>query len=147
MYLAYLAGPITGLSFGESVDWREKFSLLVAPKVQGLSPMRCKDYLKDEAKIAHSYPTPLSCPKAIISRDFNDCKRCDILVANFLGSDKVSIGTTMEIAWAYSFRIPIILIMEKDLNPHEHPMIREAAGFYAETVKDAANMTKAILLP
>lgn len=53
----------------------------------------------------------------------------------------------MEIAWAYQARIPVVAIMESENNPHEHGMIREAIGFRVETVDEAINVVRAILLP
>ena len=52
MDLVYLAGPITGLTFDGCTDWREyaKKSLAEAG-IDGLSPMRAKDYLKYACEI------------------------------------------------------------------------------------------------
>lgn len=148
MYIAYLAGPITGLSFDGAVDWREEFINLLPPEIQGMSPLRGKDYLEGSEEIAACYPDiPLSCSRGIMTRDFNDCKRCDILVVNFLGAKKVSIGTIVELAWAYAFRIPTVVIMEKEGNPHDHPMVQEAIGYRVESIKEAVFLTKVVLLP
>ena len=148
MYIAYLAGPITGLSFDGAVNWREKLISLLPPEIQGMSPLRGKDYLEGSQEIAACYnDIPLSCSHGIMTRDFNDCKRCDLLIVNLLGANKISIGTVMEIAWAYAFRIPTIVIIEKNENPHDHPMVQEAMGFRVETIDEAAHLAKVILLP
>jgi nucleoside 2-deoxyribosyltransferase len=148
MYTAYLAGPITGLSFYGATDWREEFIHRLPSQIQGLSPLRGKAYLKSEQSISASYPDiPLSCPSGIMTHSFNDCKRCDVLVVNFLGATKVSIGTVMELAWAYAFRIPTVVIMEKEGNPHDHPMVQEAIGYRVTTVEEAASLVSVILLP
>jgi nucleoside 2-deoxyribosyltransferase len=148
MYIAYLAGPITGLSFDGAVDWREFFINALSPEIQGMSPLRGKDYLQNSGEIAPVYPSiPLSCSRGIMTRDFNDCKRCDILVVNFLGAKKISIGTVMELAWAYAFRIPTIVIIEKEGNPHDHPMVQEAIGYRVTSIEEAVVLTKSVLLP
>lgn len=149
MYNVYLAGPITGCSFGECTDWREAFSDAIRPfGIQGLSPMRGKDYLQSERVIVHDYPQHLlSSQRGIMTRDFFDCMRADIVVVNLLGSKIVSIGTVMEIAWAYANKTPVVCIMESESNIHDHPMIREAIGFRVETVEQAIETVKIVLFP
>ena len=110
--LVYLAGPISGTSYGESTDWRESIAEKIYPHT-ALSPMRGKSYLSSEAAIADSYDTPLSCAKGIITRDRWDVERCDIVLVNLLGASRVSIGTMMEIAWADAYRKPVVLVMEE----------------------------------
>lgn len=146
-YIAYLAGPITGLSFDGAVDWRESFISMMPTEIEGMSPLRGKTYLEGNESIAASYEgIVLSSARGITTRDYNDCKRCDILVANFLGADKVSIGTVMEIAWAKSFQTPVVVIMEELGNPHDHPMINECTGFRVRTLQEAADIVKVVLL-
>jgi hypothetical protein len=35
-----------------------------------------------------------------MTRDRFDATRCDVLLVNLLGAERVSIGTMMEVAWA-----------------------------------------------
>lgn len=95
--LVYLAGPITGLTWGESTDWRE----YVKNYISTLSPLRGKQRLREIAgniPIMDSYEDhPLTTAKGINTRDYNDVKRADAIFVNFLGAKKVSIGTVMEI--------------------------------------------------
>lgn len=147
-YIAYLTGPITGLSFDGAVDWRDAFCKLIPPEIQGMSPLRGKHYLQGSESIAASYEDiVLSSARGITTRDYNDCKRSDVVIANLLGASKVSIGTVMEIAWTKAFQIPLIAIMEKEGNPHDHPMITECIGFRVENLEEAADIAKVILLP
>ena len=160
MKTVYLAGPITGCSYEGCVDWREyAIKELAAVGITGLSPMRAKDYLKSESIVGDSYEdTVLSSSRGIITRDRWDTTRSDIILANFLGAEQVSIGTVMEIAWADLARVPIIMAIEPSEleatgpapsqgNVHEHSMLREAAGFRVETLEEGLNVAKAILLP
>jgi nucleoside 2-deoxyribosyltransferase len=80
-----------------------------------------------------------------MTRDFFDCQNCDIVLANLLGTKKVSIGTVMEIAWAYAFNKPMILVLDPENNIHEHPMIQEATGFRVDTVDKAIFIANAVL--
>ncbi len=121
----YLAGPITGTSYEESVDWRDQAECeLDDHDIRAFSPMRGKAYLSKEEEIQDSYSDhTMSSITGINVRDYNDCKTADAILVNLLGAKKVSIGTVMEIAWARAFQIPIVLIMEKNNNVHEHGML------------------------
>ena len=151
MKSVYLAGPITGYSYGEVTDWREHFKSLVSGGIECLSPMRGKEYLKalsegSDGKVADSYPGEvLSCDRGIMTRDYFDCKRASVVVANLLGATRVSVGTVMEIAWAYDGRTPVIAVMEPGNNCHDHSMIREAIGFRVVTLDEAAHIVNTIL--
>ena len=146
MSLIYLAGPITGLSYGEVVDWREyvikKLSVI---KITGLSPMRHKEYLSQEKSISSSYENSvLSCAKGITTRDKWDCHRCDALFVNLIGAEKVSIGTMLELGWASSVGKPIILCIEDKGNIHDHCMVREIAGFVVNSVDHGLEIARAL---
>jgi len=153
MKTVYLAGPITGLSFSGATDWRqETIDVLAKLGIKGLSPLRAKDYLKNEKSIGDSYEKGpegqimhvLSGQKGITTRDRNDVINCDVILVNLLGTQKVSIGTVMEIAWADMLRKPIVLVMEKEGNLHDHAMIRECSGFRVENLEQAVQVVKAI---
>lgn len=151
-FLLYCAGPITGHDFSKANDWRDYVASKLKAKTKNsfpivvLSPLRGKDYLKNEKELKDAYEEhPLSSQKGIAIRDFYDVKRADMVLANFLGAQKISIGTIMEIAWAYAWRIPIVVIMEEN-NPHNHAMIREIA-LVVSNLDEAIEIVKRILLP
>lgn len=147
MKTLYLAGPITGLSYGESVNWREYVSNHLPEYIAAVSPMRGKQYLDKEQVIALSYEDiPLSCRKGITCRDRYSVMACDMLFVNLLGATKVSIGTVMEIAWADMLRKPIVLVMEKEGNVHEHPIIQEVVGFHVHTLDEGIAIADATLM-
>lgn len=143
----YLAGPISGCTFDECVDWRQQaIKRLADNSIRGLSPMRGKEYLRSEKIIDGSYEdSVMSCARGIYTRDRFDSLRCDVLLVNFLGAKKVSIGTVMEFGWADSRKTPIICAMEPEGNPHDHPMITEAIGFRVKTMQEALNVAISIL--
>lgn len=155
-YKVYLAGPITGCSFNECVDWREEFISQLPPQIHGMSPLRGKSYLEEEKEIANDssqmklvkeVQTVLSSERGLTTRDYNDVRTSNLVVANFLGTTKVSIGTVMEVAWARAFQIPTILVIEPTGNVHEHAMIRDSVGFRVASLEEAVWLTKVILLP
>lgn len=144
-YLIYCAGPITGTSYDDTVNWREKIKEMLPENIEAISPMRGKAFLKNEKSVLDSYETNvLTSQKGITTRDRNDVIRCDLLIVNLLNAKKVSIGTVMEIAWADMLRKPIVLIMEKD-NIHNHSILRETAGFIVTNIDEAVHVAKTIL--
>ena len=151
MQSIYLAGAITGESYGNATDWRRYVRDHLNPGIVGLSPLRAKTYLEEEKAIGDCYDsqngveTPLSTSRGIMNRDFFDCQKCDIVLANLLDTKIVSIGTVMEIAWAYALKKPLIIVMEKEGNLHEHAMIREATGFRVSTIEAAIDIANAVL--
>lgn len=146
----YLAGPISGLTYDQGNEWRlEAAEYLKTVGIEAYSPMRAKEYLRSEGVLTGAYAHGLfSSSRAIMTRDFDDCSRADLILANLRDYPKVSIGTVMEIAWAYAFRIPLVLVLEDTGNVHDkHPMIAEATGFRVNNLEDALTITKRFLLP
>ena len=149
----YLAGPISGLSYRECIRWREfavrqySFPNEGPVKIIANSPLRFKSYLSGEEVMEHQYPHVLSTQRGITERDFYDCRNCDLLLVNLIGAKMVSIGTVMEIDCAFQHRIPCVMAIEDSGNPHDHPMIREAVGFRTNTLEEAIEVSKMILLP
>lgn len=148
----YLAGPITGLTYDGCTEWRDiAAASLKDSGIKGLSPMRAKAYLKSLADVISStgeeyaHMGVMSQARSVTTRDRNDATKCDLLLVNLLGATRVSIGTMIELGWADSNRIPIVCIMEKTGNPHEHMMVAEMIGFRVETLEDALHIVKVVL--
>ncbi|KKL08933.1 hypothetical protein LCGC14_2570930, partial [marine sediment metagenome] len=113
-----------------------------------VSPLRAKEFLRTEGKIVTSYEyNPLSSEKGMITRDRYDVMNCDLVLANFLGAEKASCGTPVEFGWADAFGKPVVMVMEPEDNPFDHPMMRDIAGYRTETLEDAISVIRAILLP
>lgn len=147
-YSAYLAGPISGLSFEECMAWRIYIKTQLQPRIIGINPLRAKSYLKDTTNIKDSYEDlSLSSSRGLTTRDYFDCNRADIIIVNLLNTEKISIGTCMEIAWGKMLQKPIILIIEPNGNPHDHAMIRESINYRVTTIDEAIHIAKCILLP
>ncbi len=150
----YLAGPIRGLDYESATIWRDAARTALSDAgIDAFSPMRAKDYLRKETdvdgnKLKDQYADyPLSTMKAITTRDRNDCMGSSLVIMNLLGARTVSIGSILEVAWADAARVPVVLTMEKTGNLHDHGMIREMCGFQVETLDEAIECAKAILLP
>lgn len=147
-FLIYLSGPIPGLTYGSSTDWREYVTQAFPPHIQGVSPMRAKRYLNDGKKIGtQGFDFPLSTDRAINSRDRFDTLRASAILVNLIGTERVSIGTAMEIAWAYDHKIPIVVAMELEGNLHDHPMIRDCISVRVTSLDEAIEAVTAIVSP
>jgi nucleoside 2-deoxyribosyltransferase len=149
MPTVYLAGPIKGLSYSDVVGWRDIITTSLAHfKINTTSPMRNKEYLQGTGVLDAAYEQHiLSTQKSIMTRDFFDCTHADMVVVNLLGYSGVSIGTIMEIAWAYEKRIPVVCIIEDGGNLHDHPMVREAISYRVRNIEDAIMIVKSVLVP
>jgi len=154
----YLAGPIGGCTYEESQGWRIDFCHLVYDKSNGAvgcySPLRGKGALKSVGTLstaAYPFYSPMATSKAILTRDFNDCRTADLVIANLLPHDNgapPSLGTVMEIGFAYALQVPILAICAYAGNPvANHAMVKSAVGFWAESLDEAADMACSILLP
>lgn len=147
----YLAGPITGLDYKGSTDWRKIAKHeLNRHGIGGLSPMRGKEYLAALGVLSgtgeeYAHLSVISNSRGVMTRDRYDATRCDVLLVNLLGAKSVSVGTVMEIAWADLKRIPIVVAIEATGNPHEHMMLSEAYGYRVPSLQEALHITKLIL--
>ena len=147
----YLAGPIGGLSYSEATDWRRLAVVdLTASGIDAFSPMRAKDFLKGESNLTwmmDHWENPMATSKGIMSRDYNDCVNADVLLVNLKGLTRASMGTVMEIAWAFHLKIPTVVVAEHDNIHVQHPMLVEAINFRVETLDEALKIVKHIVLP
>ena len=147
--LIYLAGPITGLSYGAATDWRfTASSILESVGITPLNPMRGKEILKGMTSLLPGdYGQTICTNKAIITRDRFDVSHCDVILINLLDARTISIGTMIEIGWADAYRKPIVLVIEGESNPHWHCMVREAAGYIVPTLSEALHIISLLVPP
>lgn len=146
----YLAGPISGLTYDDArYGWRKEFQdKLVAKgsRAVPLSPMRHEGHLAEvKGPIEVNYPTHLfSHGKMIVAKDFLDIEVSAIVVANFLGTTKASLGTVAEIGYAAAKGKTIVVIMEKG-NMHYHPFVTEPAAVVVDNLDDAVTIVDSLL--
>jgi nucleoside 2-deoxyribosyltransferase len=93
----YLCGPINGRSDDDCKVWREA-AKAVLPDT--LDPMR-RDYRGREAESVDE----------IVELDKEDVLACDALLVYY---DKPSVGTSMEILFAWEHRRPVVLVNKSD---------------------------------
>jgi hypothetical protein len=149
-FIVYGAGPISGLTYDGAQSWRDYAKEELRKRgVKLVSPLRAKDYLRGIPALTkdcagYGELNCMSSPRGIMTRDHYDATRANALLVNMLGAQSVSIGTVMEIAWAWDNDVPVVLVMEEKGNVHEHAMLNEATGFRVTTLDEAIHVIAAI---
>lgn len=146
--LVYLAGPVTGLWRVDAADWRQEADAgLLVHNIHTIDPLRMlppsigpRDVLADDMEGACS----ASDPSAVLARCHWDVQRCDVVLVNMNGATTVSIGTTMEIAWAVAYNKPIVIVDEPN-GPHDHCMIRSSTPYFFASLDDAIDVIYRLL--
>ena len=151
--LIYLAGGITGLTYGAATDWREYVRAALAPRILTASPMRAKQHILTllgpetaiggTAREQYMAEHVVSSGKGIISRDRWDVSTTDAVFMNLLGTMRVSIGSMIEAGWADAARKPLIVVREPD-NIHSHVVLDEIASYTVSTLDEGINLVKAL---
>jgi len=136
----YLARPISGCNGEEVIGYYDKMNeLLTSMGYFVFQPMTGKGFMRTEIEFkAKNYGNPESTNHAIIERDRWMVSQADIVFANLLGTERVSIGTCMELAWAHDKGKHTIVAMEKD-NIHQHGFVLEAADIIYDDVDAVIN--------
>lgn len=101
MYLrVYLSGPINGCNDDECQTWRLWFHERLPKSMNywAIDPM-ARDYRGREEE----------CYREIVELDKRDIKSCDVMLVMYT---RPSVGTSMEVLYAWSLGIPVILIDE-----------------------------------
>lgn len=139
----YLAGPVIGLTNLQANEWRDYVSGQLQGFIDCYSPLRAR---KMDFYTGSVPDMPLLTDKGITVRDRSDVMRCSGLLVNVMGANVVSIGTCIELGWADAWRKPIIMVMEKK-NIHNHPMVRDLAGYIVHDLDEAIALAKTLFLP
>lgn len=141
----YLAGPVTGLSYGQArYGWRAQFAHMLIPGIRVLSPMRHENATFSEiaATDASNFKHKA---KAIYQKDMLDIRRADVLFANLLNAGGVCAkGTLVEIGAAWAMGKFIVAAVEPD-SLHDYPFVTEPAGAVVATLEDAASVINSLL--
>ena len=119
-HTVYLSGPMGGCSYEEMTGWRKQ-----AESALNSENVRCTLPTRSITKNKHPYETE----RWINRRDHFDCTKAAVILVNLQGMKTISIGTVMEIAWAYDRQIPVIAIVDKEPSLHFVSM-EEGAAVY-----------------
>lgn len=131
----YLSGPMGGCSFAEMTTWRHYAEeKLNSDTLQCLLPTRSFE----------ENHTPNETSKWINRRDYFDCVRAQCLLVNLKGMKSISIGTIMEIAWAYQKQIHIVCICDEG-GVQTHPMLADSITHEVSSVIEGIAAVKELL--
>jgi nucleoside 2-deoxyribosyltransferase len=95
----YLCGPINGCTDDEATTWRKYFKGFLAGCIDPMA----RDYRGRETD---NY-------REIVDLDKRDIRNADIILVNY---DKPSVGTSMEVFYAWTLGKPIVLWCRSDAN-------------------------------
>ena len=144
----YFARPITGLDYETVANSYEDTKDVLQGYGYGhvYHAFCAKGHLKNETCFkADRYEDPLTCNHAITLRDRWMVLQSDVLYLNIVGATRVSIGSIMELAWAFDHGKHCVVAMEKD-NPHRHAFVLEAAHVVFETDSEALDYLKKLVV-
>lgn len=153
MYKVYLSGPISGLDFETAIGWtdyaKNRLDDLSIVEICGYRPLRGKKFLKDDKEklSAMGYEhNPISTPQGIVGRDRYDVMSADAILVNVLGAKEKSIGTIFEVAWAFLLQKPVVLVMEKEGNCHQHAFMCQACTYWVHDLDYGIELVRQILV-
>jgi nucleoside 2-deoxyribosyltransferase len=139
----YVCGPMTGVVVSEFVKVRSVISDELRKRgLHPVDPTRAKNYVEADKPLLDSADTD----KYIVSRDFNDVKNCDAVLADLRIADRVSIGSMVEFGWADALRIPIVTLHTQDrTDVYDHAFIRHMSMYETRYLDDAVQALVDIL--
>lgn len=135
----YLAGYISGAKLKECAEWRkqirEHFDLKSKwhGEITFLDPLNKKDFNQINIDgLKSNIPG-----KAFVKRDHKCVKIADLLIANLntFGEKRPLTGTIYELAWAWMYKTPVIVITN-DVNYKHHPFIQDTACIIVKSVDE-----------
>ncbi len=129
--VVYFAHPISGVSLEVVQQYYDDMRKMFGKICFVQTPMDVVART-DLSERKESSEDPAKANYVVTSRDCKFVKDSDVIFANLSKCTRVSIGTVMEIAWAYDCGKYIIIVMDKE-GLHEHGMI---LGTYAVIFTD-----------
>jgi nucleoside 2-deoxyribosyltransferase len=129
MQKVFLAGPMRGIPREESLRYRQKATKVLSPYFNVSHAMRGRE----NKETIHD-------PRVVVARDKKDIRESDIILVDCSREKVSSIGTSMEIIYAWTLEKIIILWGTENpndywLNYHSHARfdtLEEACGFIIE---------------
>jgi len=136
----YLAGIIDGEKIKNCKAWRKKITLHYTNwkdsksnygNICFLDPVNGEENISKDGLTSH-VPS-----KAILIKDYNAIKNCDLVVVNMntFGVKRPPIGTIMEIAFAFEFKKPIFMITKEKIYK-KHSFVSNMVDWYFDSVDD-----------
>lgn len=158
----YLSGPMSGLTFEQSIARREEIINIARPifadefqNVIWVSPLRRVEqegtneaFLKGTGEVIlkdnPNFTTTFK--KRMFNRDMFDVFKSDAILVDFAQSLEVSIGSVCEVAGAWSHDVPVFMVLTEN-DPHDHLFMNEMAHFKYADFEPALRDLKSYLFP
>jgi len=145
----YLAGPMVGLSFKDASQWRNTVTRKLKSKWNILSPLTALDQkskfpFKTLSQTDTDHRPIKHVPSAFVTVDEFFVDKCDFVLANFIGSTRVSIGTVWELGYAWGQGKKIVSIIEPE-SIHDHPFLRRRSHLFVPTLAEAIEFLGSIV--
>ena len=121
----YLSGPIYTADTVEAKEATDKWRQEVKNYVEDLWSPESDLYIQliDPCRKKLIYNPKLFTPNEIVFRDLKDVEEADLILVNIqLLGDKLPIGTTMEIMYAWTLRKPVVIV-STDPRITQHPWL------------------------
>lgn len=145
----YLAGPISITTYRQATSWYDLAREMIDPVITLYRPMRGKEFLERMAdqKIGHrAHEHVLATRQAILARDHDDIKRCDVVLMNLLNAnEEKSIGCMMEAGFAHAYRKILVLVAQEGNVHAGHVMLEAAASYRTTNLPEACAVINALL--
>jgi len=149
----YLAGPIAGFTIDAARVWRtHAIWKLKKHGIRGIDPLAGAEKLQGDEVQTKQAPEldPFTSAKGIMCQDFYYCTHADMVLVNFTGATKISIGSVMEAAWAYQCRTPLVIISRTHgvmvgVETHDHTMLRSAADYWVDDLDTGLDICVKVL--
>lgn len=136
----YMAGLIEYSVIDKCIQWRKQIvdhysNWKNSGKVYG--DICFIDPTNGESGFSNNGTSTLLPSKVILEKDYMAINKCDLFIANMdsFGVTRPLIGTIMEIAFAYTWHKPIIMITTDALYKN-HSFVSNMVSWYFESVED-----------
>lgn len=141
--VVYLGGPITGLTWDEAQRWRNRAGAQLARAGwKYLDPMRGEQeqfgFADDE-----QLPSTFAGDREACMRDLFDIDRATVCLFNFAGAQRVSVGSTTELGYAYAKDKYTVVVLD-EANPHEHLFVVGLASAVVPSLEDALTLLRGL---
>lgn len=107
----YLAGPVSDVAFSYAKQWRQETALQLelrsGGQVKALNPLQNVTDVNDR----------LNGSRISLMRDYNLLSKANLVLVNYIGVHTRSLGTAMEIGWAWARHLPIFIVLD-ERNPN-----------------------------
>jgi hypothetical protein len=144
MMTVYLAGYIQGSCIEKCVEWRKRIRNYyenwedsegnIKPyPIDFLDPLNGENFSEISPDgLKGCFP-----PKAIVHKDYICVKKSDLIICNTdtFGEDRPLIGTLYELAWAFEFKKPVIMITN-NIVFEQHPFVIDTVSWYVKSVEE-----------